>query len=82
MQQLPDSRDFAQADQLRAELWLHVEELSQRLELVERRERRLSDWSKRESRRLRAELYNAHGLIDALNRRFPDPAADAQPSRR
>lgn len=72
-----DFHDVAQADRLRAELWRHVEEISQLLEQAERRERRLSDWRHRESHRLRAELYETHHLIDALNRRFPAPAAQA-----
>ncbi len=74
---MEDFHDVAQADRLRAELWRHVEEISHLLELAERRERRLSDWSHRQSRRLRAELYETHHLIDALNRRFPEPAAEA-----
>jgi hypothetical protein len=71
-----DSHDIAQAARLRAELWRHVEDVSHRLELAERREQRLADWSHRQSRRLRAELYETHHLIDALNRRFP--AVDAE----
>ncbi|CAM5727892.1 hypothetical protein MAUB1S_11793 [Mycolicibacterium aubagnense] len=66
-----DSPDVAQAAHLRAELWRQVEEISLELEHAERRERRLSDWRHRTSRRLRTELYEAHHLIDALNRRFP-----------
>lgn len=71
MRYMPDSHDRAQAAQLRVELWRHVEEVSERLEQAERRERRRSDWSRRESHRLRTELYETHHLIDALNRRFP-----------
>ena len=76
------SHDIAQAAHLRAELWRHVEELSEQLEKAERRERRLADWSHRRSHQMRAELYTAHHLIDALNRRFPDtePTADASVS--
>ncbi len=75
-----DSHDIAQATRLRAELWRQVEEISLELEQAERRERRLSDWRHRTSHRLRTELYEAHHLIDALNRRFP--ATDAvDPSR-
>lgn len=76
-----DSHDIAQAARLRAELWRQVEEISLELEQAERRERRLSDWRHRTSRRLRTELYEAHRLIDALNNRFPaldavDPRVD------
>ncbi|WP_155926106.1 hypothetical protein [Mycolicibacterium sp. CBMA 234] len=78
MRSVIDSHDVAQAALLRAELWRHVEELSQRLEKAERREQRLSDWRRRESNQLRAELYETHHLIDALNRRFrlADPVDD------
>lgn len=72
MRRVIQSPDIAQASRLRVELWRHVEEISQRLELAERKERRLSDWSHRQSRQMRAELYEAHRLIDALNCRFPD----------
>ncbi|MEZ0053116.1 hypothetical protein ABIA30_004143 [Mycobacterium sp. MAA66] len=71
MSGVPDAHDIAQAAHFRAELWRHVEEISERLEKTERRERRLSDWSHRHSRQMRAELYQAHHLIDALDRRFP-----------
>ncbi|WP_418003265.1 hypothetical protein ACNO8X_25555 [Mycobacterium sp. PDNC021] len=74
---MDDFHDVAQTDRLRAELWRHVEEISRLLERAERRERRLSDWGHRQSRRLRAELYETHHLIDALNRRFAAPAAEA-----
>lgn len=74
---MDDFRDVAQAGRLRADLWRHVGEISQLLEQAERRERRLSDWSHRQSRRLRADLYETHHLIDALNRRFPAPDAEA-----
>jgi hypothetical protein len=73
MADMTGSRDVAQAAHLRAELWRHVEELSAQLEKAERRERRLSARSHRQSRQMRAELYTAHHLIDALNHRFPDP---------
>ncbi|MEX3656039.1 hypothetical protein ABFW14_04640 [Mycolicibacterium fortuitum] len=68
---MPDHRDIAQAARLRTELWRHIEDISQRLEKAERREHRLADWSHRRSRELREELYHAHHLIDALDRRFP-----------
>lgn len=82
MRRVTDSHDIAQAARLRAELWRQVEEISRELEQTERRERRLSDWRRRKSRGLRSELYEAHHLIDALNRRFPaldsvDPCPDA-----
>lgn len=63
--------DVAQAAQLRAELWRHVDELSQRLEQAERSECRRRDLRHRQSRQMRSELYKTHALIDALNRRFP-----------
>lgn len=65
------TRDAAQAAQLRAELWFHVAQLSERLEQAERQLPRQSDWRHRQSRRMRAELYKTHRLIDALNLRFP-----------
>lgn len=68
--------DAAQADRLRADLWRLVDELSEQVEQAECKERRLSDWSHRRSRSMRAQLYEAHHLIDALNRRFPAPDAD------
>jgi hypothetical protein len=64
-----DFHDVAQAAQLHAELWRHVEELSQRLERAEHRARRPREL--RHCHALRAELYETHHLIDALNRRFP-----------
>ncbi len=72
---MTDSHDIAQAARLRAELWRQVEEISLELEQAERRERRLSDWRHRTSRRLRTELYEAHHLIDALNRADPRVSA-------
>lgn len=49
----------------------HVNDVSQELERAERRSHSLSDWRRRHSRQMRTELYEAFGLIDALNRRFP-----------
>lgn len=73
--------DIAQAAHLRVELWRHVDELSERLVQAERKERRLSDWSRRHSRQMRAELYEAHRLIDALNCRFPElDVPDTEPA--
>src|SRR5690242_13342777 len=78
MQGVPERRQAGQAEQLRAELWRHVEELSRSLEHAERRERRVSDWSCRQSRQMRTELYQAHHMIDALNRRFPATSDEGQ----
>jgi predicted RNase H-like nuclease (RuvC/YqgF family) len=71
MRAMTTSPDVAQATRFRDELWRHVEEISRNLELAERKEHRLSDWRHRKSHQLRAELYEAHRLIDALNNRFP-----------
>lgn len=66
-----ESPDNAQAALLRAELWRHIEELSRHLEQAESGALGPTGSRHRQAQLMRAELYEAHNLIDALNRRFP-----------
>jgi hypothetical protein len=81
----------AGADQARALLRAlsdQVADISNKLEAVERRDPRTSIRGATHDRRrqsaLRRELYEAHGLIDGLHRRFPEtlPGPLAERARR
>jgi hypothetical protein len=71
-----DDAEAAQARALLEELRLHVEKVSRKIEIVERRDRRGSARGiahvHRQRSELRRELYEAHRLIDGLHRRYPE----------
>jgi predicted RNase H-like nuclease (RuvC/YqgF family) len=71
-----DDADTAQARELLQSLHAHVDEISKKVESAERRTRRVQGHAAVVARRrvasLRHELYEAHGLIDRLHRRFPE----------
>jgi hypothetical protein len=71
-----DDADAAQARELLQSLHAHVDEISKKVESAENRTRRVQGHAAVVARRrvasLRHELYEAHGLIDRLHRRFPE----------
>ena len=71
-----DDADTAQARQLLHSLHAHVDEITKKVESAEGRTRRVQGHAAVVARRrvasLRHELYEAHRLIDGLQRRFPD----------
>jgi predicted RNase H-like nuclease (RuvC/YqgF family) len=71
-----DDADTAQARELLQSLHAHVDEISKKVETAETRTRRVQGHAAQVARRrvasLRHELYEAHGLIDRLHRRFPE----------
>ena len=71
-----DDPDTAQARALLQSLHAHVDEISKKVEAAEIRTRRAQGHAALVARRrvatLRHELYEAHRLIDGLNRRFPE----------
>ncbi|MEU0494521.1 hypothetical protein [Mycobacterium sp. NPDC006124] len=73
--------EVEQARSLLRELDDQVEKVSKKLEIVERRNRRLSARGiahvHRQQSELRRDLYEAHRLIDGLHRRYPQ----TQPNR-
>ncbi|GAB7070444.1 hypothetical protein H7J06_24725 [Mycobacterium hodleri] len=75
---MPDDAEAeaAQARALLEELRLHVEKVSRKIEIVERRNRRRSARGiahvHRQQSELRRDLYEAHRLIDGLHRRYPE----------
>lgn len=68
--------EVAQARSLLRELDDQVEKVSRKLEIVERRNRRMSARGiahvHRQQSELRRDLYEAHRLIDGLHRRYPE----------
>ena len=69
-----EDADSAQARELLRHLYVHVEEISVRLEAAEckaRQQGRGENLARRESANLRRELYDVHRLIDGLHGRFP-----------
>lgn len=70
-----EDADTAQARELLHALYAHVDDVSDRLEAVERKSVRAHGRSesvvRREAAGLRRELYETHRLIDGLHRRFP-----------
>lgn len=79
---MADETGAAQARLLLAQLYEHVEAISDTLEKAERRSQRLSAHAAVHARRqqtdLRRELYEVHRLIDGLHRRFPETHDTAQ----
>ncbi len=73
---MTDDADAAQARELLQSLHAHVDEISKKVESAENRTRRVQGHAAVVARRrvasLRHELYEAHGLIDRLHRRFPE----------
>ena len=73
---MADDAGTAQAHVLLRELYEHVSDLSQRLEAADERNRRArrrgTVGRDLTASALRREFYEAHRLIDALHRRFPD----------
>ncbi|MDP9165605.1 MAG: hypothetical protein M3O32_06040 [Actinomycetota bacterium] len=70
-----DDPETAQARALLKELHDQVEEISRRIDVVERRHRRTSVRGiadiHRQRSELRRQLYEVHALIDGLHRRYP-----------
>lgn len=74
-----DAANVAQARLLLAALWEQIEETSRKIEDEESRVARGRVGSRVRSHRvntaqLRKELYQLHGMIDGINRRFPQIA--------
>ena len=74
-----DAANVAQARLLLAALWEQVEETSRKIEAEESRVARGRVGTRVRSHRvntaqLRKELYQLHGMIDGINRRFPQIA--------
>jgi hypothetical protein len=72
-----DDAGAAQARALLKELDDHVDHISRKIDIVERRHRRAVSvrgvaHNHRQRSHLRSELYEAHRLIDALHRRYPE----------
>jgi hypothetical protein len=78
-----DDPEAAQARALLKELHGQVEDISRRIDVVERRHRRTSVRGiadiHRQRSELRRQLYEVHGLIDGLHRRYP--ASNPAPRR-
>ncbi|MCF6388136.1 hypothetical protein L2K20_14250 [Mycobacterium sp. MBM] len=75
-----ETANIAQARLLLRALWEQVDDVSRRIEDEEARVSRRPSGSPARAHRvntaqLRRELYQLHGMIDGINRRFPQIAA-------
>lgn len=78
-----DHSAIAQARELLRALHEHVDEVSEKLEAAEQRNRRArargtAPHNHRQAAELRRDLYEAHRLIDGLHRRFPETTAHSR----
>lgn len=78
-----DDAEALQARSLMKELHLQVEKASRKLDIVERRNKRTSArgiaYVHRQQSDLRRELREAHRLMEALHRRYPEIRTYGQP---
>jgi Mg2+ and Co2+ transporter CorA len=82
---MPDDAEAAQARALLDELHEHVEKVSRKIEIVERRNGRRSVRGiahvHRQHSELRRDLYEARRLIDGLHRRYPETRICERPQQ-
>lgn len=75
-----ETANIAQARLLLRALWEQVDDVSRRIEDEEARvARRPARAHRVNTAQLRRELYQLHGMIDGINRRFPQIAAGVRP---